>query len=277
MKKKFVICLAIVIGFVFSMKVYPDGFTGKYIVNFSKTNGLDFFKDNMFNYENKMVLYSWPLREKSTSLDNFENYNYKGLLGAGHLLSETGLANRVQHIEKPRLTIINIIGGVTLGIAGSIVLGRLGARLGGKAANNLANSISGGYIMVGAGFSAGSALGGALGVYIVGSLGNVRGRFGKALLGGALGAGIAFFTIFGGGLLAYLAASAVLPPLFAAIFFNRSLRYKHPPKDGNALLNFREGRVRFGIPLVSVQPLADFGRMGKKAFMINMNVLSIQL
>ncbi|MCK4762944.1 MAG: hypothetical protein KAW12_12175 [Candidatus Aminicenantes bacterium] len=278
MKRFSVICLVIVIAFVFSMNVYPDGFTGKCGVSFTKTNDLYCFKGSVFNYENKMPLYSWPLKENSTSFDNFENYNYNGLLSAGHLLSESRLPNQVQRMERPRLSSRKIAGEIVLGIAGGVAFGIAGvyiaASIGGEGFDPYEPE---GIFQVMIGYHAGSALGSALGVYLVGNSGNVQGSFSRALLGSALGAVLSIGSLFFAAREHFIITAATLPPIFASIYFNRSLRYKHPPTGGNALLNFREGRVRFGIPLISVQPLSDYRRMGKRAFMLNMNVLSIQL
>lgn len=108
---------------------------------------------------------------------------------------------------------------------------------------------------------AGTALCSSLGVYAVGNIGAQTGSY-KATLGcsllGELPAilifhiiphtedwveGLGFFTTFFGTV-----------PLGATIGFNLTRRYKSSFKTGDALINFREGRLRLGIPRMYLRP-----------------------
>lgn len=278
MKKFSVIFLVIVIGFMFGMNVYPDGFARKFRISFSQQNGFFCYKGGMFNRENKTVLYSRPLNKNSTSPshNHYEYYSYNKLFNSGQLSNESRYLNQAQRMGRPRLSSEKMVNAVLAGIAGNIAFGFAGGLIGGIIGSE--SSEFGGYmgsIFIGA--AVGSALGSAVGVYIVGNSRYVKGSFGQALLGGALGvcgAVVAGSSTVWSGLAGY--SLLILPPLCATLFFNRSLRYKNSPEYGNALLNFREGRLRPGIPRFSVQPLPDFRNLGKMAFRFKVKMLSIQ-
>lgn len=105
------------------------------------------------------------------------------------------------------------------------------------------------------GFSLAYPLGCALGVYAVGNLGNDTGSFSSAL--GAAYGGILIGAI-GVWALSHVSPTAAglaffaTPPLFATFAFNRSRRYKNTPSASVSLLNFRDGKMDFGFPAISV-------------------------
>ncbi len=112
----------------------------------------------------------------------------------------------------------------------------------------------GGFVI---GWSLGASIGSALGVYIVGNIGDETGSIGATFRGSILGMGLAWAAILLRTPLAYISVAA--PPILACIGFNNTRRYKFSSSSGRALLNFREGQMTLGIPTVYFQP-DTFGR-----------------
>jgi len=116
--------------------------------------------------------------------------------------------------------------------------------------------------------TAGSTLGSACGVYIVGNIGNETGSFRATLGGSAIGAG-AFFVWLATGHpwspsldLRALIACILAPPIGATIGFNLTRRYDSPPAESEtALINVRNGRMSLAVPRVHFR-IDSFGRGG---------------
>jgi hypothetical protein len=127
------------------------------------------------------------------------------------------------------------------------------------------------------GFYTGSLCGSALGVYLVGNSGNVRGKFGNAMLGSLLGEIISL----GMGLLTKnfgisLMAMVILPPTLSVFMYNRSLKYRSLP-EGNGLLNLNKDKLMLGIPDMQIRPIAAYGKNMKTEFQFKINVMSVVL
>lgn len=76
MRKVSVICLMLMLGFMFTQEVYPDGPICKYEFNFSGEIYLNSFHNGIFNYGNEMDTYSSPSIEDSSMLFDYpEIYN----------------------------------------------------------------------------------------------------------------------------------------------------------------------------------------------------------
>jgi hypothetical protein len=179
-----------------------------------------------------------------------------------HLLRFASIENREWGGEKPPLRGDRILGEILAGGALGFALGLGGAYLG--------TVIDGGDVLHGGlwgaiiGGSLGFSIGSALGVYIIGSIGDETGSIGATFRGSILGMGLAWVAILLRTPLAYISIAA--PPILACIGFNNTRRYKSKPASGTALLNFREGQMNLGIPTVYFQPDA-FGRRA-----LNMNI-----
>jgi len=129
----------------------------------------------------------------------------------------------------------------------------------------------------------GSACGSSLWVYLAGSSKDARGKFGSAVGGSLLGmvAAIVVTVPFiglesGVGVSIGMVAFAILPPVGAAIFFDRSLRSRSLTA-GNALLNFSEGKLGLGVPDVHISPLYLPVRDVRADWQFNVRVLSVEL
>ena len=127
----------------------------------------------------------------------------------------------------------------------------------------------------------GSVFGSALGVYLAGNSHNAGGNFGSALKGSFLGelAAIAVSLAFGAihdvGVVPLL-SFAILPPVGAALLFNRSLN-SGSFQTGTGFLNLAEGKLGLGVPDIQVQPLFVPGLSAKPELQFNVKVLSVTL
>lgn len=93
----------------------------------------------------------------------------------------------------------------------------------------------------------GTIVGSASGVHFVGTEGNETGSFLAALGGSILGGSIGYLIDKDSALIGMLVGS----PIGATVGFNLSRRYKSPPASGNALINFRDGQMRFAMPTIT--------------------------
>ena len=116
----------------------------------------------------------------------------------------------------------------------------------------------------------GATIGGALGVYLMGSYGDTTGSFPAALgvssLVSAPVLALVLGDILGDGLGAYLLAS--LAPLGAYFAFIETYRYDSP---NTALINFRNGHIGLAIPTVRLR----LELMGKKKPIRIVNLVSV--
>ncbi len=253
MKKLSVICLIIVFGLVFTMEAYPGGLN--------------------FNYKNDEES-GLSLFTGDTSL--FDHYgDYNGFLTRGYLSTRHNMSNRMQSEEKPSLSSGRVIGEIFLGILGNIGLAFVGVQIG-QGIDSGDDDDFEGILAAVLGCFAGSTLGSALGVYIAGNSGNVRGSFGKALLGSFWGEVVAAaVTLSTKSEVVVVVSFITLPPICAAILFNRSLRYRSSSENGTALLNFNKGKFRLGIPYVNIQPLPRYTNDAIKPVKVDINLMSV--
>ena len=178
---------------------------------------------------------------------------------------------------KPRVSLKKFTLEVLAGIIGNIAFAYAGGSLGHYfEARSEHDSLPGAFM----GLTAGSVGGSTLGVYLAGNAGNVRGKFGMALLGGFLGE-VSAWLICGlttahesddwtVGALSF----AILPPIGAVIMFNSSLRYRSLP-GGNGLLNLSKDKLTLGIPDIHIRPIAAYGKNMKTEFQFKINMLSV--
>ena len=109
------------------------------------------------------------------------------------------------------------------------------------------------------GFTLAYPLGCALGVYAVGNLGSDTGSFSSALGAAYGGILLGAFSAWALSQVSQTAAGLAFlatPPLFATLAFNKSRRYKNTPAASTSLLNFRDGKMDLGFPVISVLPSA---------------------
>ena len=95
--------------------------------------------------------------------------------------------------------------------------------------------------------------GNAIGVYLVGNIGDETGQF-KASFGGSilgLVVGSVFLAVDEG--LGYH-TMVFCTPIGAVIGFNMTRRYKSPPASETALFNFRDGQTSFDFPKIYFRP-----------------------
>ncbi len=221
-------------------------------------------------------------REKPLFTGNSRIFNhngdYNGLFSQGYWYGKANMSNQAQ-IEKikdkPRVSTGKLFGEIFLGMVGNVAGGYAGGVIGYNIDRNSGNdgwfAGFGGAIV---GYFTGSTVGSALGVYLIGNSGNVKGSFGRALLGSLVGEGAAIIVslLVRNGTVAAI-SFITLPPIGAAIFFNSSLKYKSSPVS-QALLNFNKGEFKMGIPYVHIQPLPSYAKNVKPTVRFNVNVLS---
>jgi hypothetical protein len=179
--------------------------------------------------------------------------------------------------SRPQVSTLTILGEVFLGAVGNVVGGYTGGYAGLKISSgddgDWFEGLGGALI----GYSVGSTCGSALGVYLIGNSRNIRGSFGSALLGSLIGevaaSGLALLAKNGTvALISFIA----LPPIGAAVLFNRSLRYKTPPVS-HALLNVKSGSCRLGFPKIQIKPVAGYIKNVKPKLGFKINLVSIEL
>lgn len=250
MKRLTVFCLVIVFGLVCTLDAYPDGLN--------------------LNYEYE--------REPDLSLvtgnsSPFDHYgDYSGLSSKGYLSTQGNMSNRMQSREKPLLSTEKVAGQFLLGMLGNVVMGIFGAYIALRLDIGRGDD---GFGRLYLGYCTGAALGSALGVYLAGSSRDVRGSFGKALLGSTLGLGMAFATRYLTQWGSDFSISLItFPPIGAAILFNRSLRYRSSSQTGTALLNFNKGKIKIGVPYVNIQPLPRYSSDIKRPVRVNISLLN---
>jgi len=242
MRKWYIPVSLVVLTFLLTQRSYPENIGMSETVLFTRSNKTHIY--NAFFIENPLAVGTNP-------------------------------EQRMQITKEPRLSGVKSIGCILAGIGGNIALAYAGAYLGVYAGDSIVED--GYFVGFPLGLLTGSMLGSTLGVYLVGNIGDAKGSFKKALKGSVVGlvlsAGIGLATRNG---YALIISAAVLPPLCAFWLFKRSLRYKSPPGYGNALLNWGDGCLRIGVPLVSVCPLPDYEKSVKKSFRVNVKVLSLK-
>lgn len=114
------------------------------------------------------------------------------------------------------------------------------------------------------GFLIAYPIGSAIGVYLVGNIGDETGSFGATLRGSIIGGAL--------GLLAF--GVGVLPgaPIGATIGFNSSRRYKTPRTSETGLLNFRDGEVYLTIPTIYLKPYS----FNDKTLVQNVSLIKVE-
>jgi hypothetical protein len=202
----------------------------------------------------------------------FNQYVYgNSLFSTGHLSGMENLSDQAQTRDKPRVSGSKLFGEIILGMAGNVAFGYGGALLGILSGRDLWTAIGMGMV----GYSVGSTFGSALGVYLIGNMGNTKGSFGKALLGSVMGEGMAILvSLLAKNNTVTIVSFITLPPIGAALFYNSSLRYKSSP-GSNALLNFNKGKIKIGIPYVHIQPLPSYAKNVKPTVMFKVNLMNI--
>jgi len=204
--------------------------------------------------------YVWSVTKKETSsTSRFPEYMKNASFLSSRMFEERQKDGGEIPLGKPPLNTVKIAGELLAGCVLGGAAGIGGAYLGASILD------TGGWFgsLAGAGLGVLVAypLGCALGVYLVGNLGNETGSFGSALFGAYGG----MLVVIGGSLLSSLSptvasvtsvAFLVTPPLFATLAFNKSRRYKNPQAVSASLLNFRDGKMAIGFPAIRVLPSA---------------------
>ena len=208
--------------------------------------------------------YVWSVTKKETSTTSwFPEYMKNASFLSSRMFEERQKEGGEIRLGKPPLNTGKVAGELLAGCVLGAAAGMGGAYLG-ASISILDTGRSFGDIIAGAGLGMMAAypLGCALGVYLVGNLGNETGSFGSALLGAYGG-----MVVWGGSAIALNKLSPtsstvaslaflVIPPLFATLAFNKSRRYKNPQAVSASLLNFRDGKMDIGFPAIRVLPSA---------------------
>ena len=208
--------------------------------------------------------YFWSVTKKETSTTSrFPEYMKNASFLSSRMFEERQKEGGEIALSKPPLNTVKVAGELLAGCVLGAAAGMGGAYLG-ASISILDTGRSIGDIIAGAGLGMMAAypLGCALGVYLVGNLGNETGSFGSALLGAYGG-----MVVWGGSAIALNKLSPtsstvaslaflVIPPLFATLAFNKSRRYKNPQAVSASLLNFRDGKMDIGFPAIRVLPSA---------------------
>ena len=173
----------------------------------------------------------------------------------------------------PRVSSRKFFAEILLGILGNAAGGFTGVLIGGTAIKGDSEEIIPMGVVLG--YFPGSVFGSALGVVIAGNSAEAKGSFGSALLGSLLGEGAAILvTIMTRNKYAAVISFIALPPIGAALFFNRSLKYRSL-EVSHALFNFQKGEFKIGIPYVHIQPLPGCAKNIKPTVSFNVNLLNI--
>ena len=208
--------------------------------------------------------YVWSVTKKETSTTSqFPEYMKNASFLSSRMFEERQKEGGEIRLGKPPLNTGKVAGELLAGCVLGSIAGIGGAYLG-ASISILDTGRSFGDIIASAGLGMMAAypLGCALGVYLVGNLGNETGSFGSALLGAYGG-----MVVWGGSAIALNKLSPtsstvaslaflVIPPLFATLAFNKSRRYKNPQAVSASLLNFRDGKMDIGFPAIRVLPSA---------------------
>jgi hypothetical protein len=181
------------------------------------------------------------------------------------------IEGKKQNWEKPPLRVGRILGEILAGGALGLALGYGGAYLGYLIAGGEDEGLewASGLIIGG---SLGATIGTALGVYTVGCIGDETGSLGATFLGSILGVGLGWVALLVGeeSILTYI--SIAIPPISACVGFNMTRRYKFSSSSGRALLNFREGQMSLGIPMVYFRP----DTFGRRAINLNASFMNVE-
>jgi len=157
----------------------------------------------------------------------------------------------------------------TIRLAGEFFAGATGSFIGGIASYSVFRKITpdelGRLYIIGIPF--GYALGSAIGVFLIGNIGNETGSFGTSLLGGLLGGtAAAYFLLvssdvgrfeddFWGDILDSNSLLWIVPPvLFSMIGFNITRGYDALPVSDNAVINIKNNQVSFAFPGIYFKP-----------------------
>jgi len=206
--------------------------------------------------------YFWSVTKKETSTTSrFPEYMKNASFLSSRMFEERQKEGGEISLSKPPLNTVKVAGELLAGCVLGAAAGMGGAYLG-ASISILDTGRSFGDIIAGAGLGMMAAypLGCALGVYLVGNLGNETGSFGSALLGAyggmVVGVGSAYALNKLSPNVSSVASLAILvtPALFATLAFNRSRRYKNPQAVSASLLNFRDGKMDIGFPAIRVLP-----------------------
>ena len=203
--------------------------------------------------------YFWSVTKKETSTTSrFPEYMKNASFLSSRMFEERQKEGGEIRLGKPPLNTVKVAGELLAGCVLGAAAGMGGAYLGASILDT--GGWFGSLAGAGLGMMAAYPLGCALGVYLVGNLGNETGSFGSALLGAYGG-----MVVWGGSAIALNKLSPtsstvaslaflVIPPLFATLAFNKSRRYKNPQAVSAALLNFRDGKMDIGFPAIRVLP-----------------------
>ena len=176
-----------------------------------------------------------------------------------YLVGDSDVSEREQ-MDKPPPSIARKAGGCcagTLVSAGILWTGDLAVNLIANPAD-WENEPLWGFI----GFNIGWVSGNAIGVYLVGNIGNEKGSFLATLVGSALGSVVGLTSWWSSvaiteseGVL-YLGAliSLLGSPIGALAGFDLTRTYDTPPAESEALINFRRGQMNFAVPRVYLRP-----------------------
>lgn len=148
-------------------------------------------------------------------------------------------------------------------IAGEILAGDIGGFIGFVGSFRLGMAVFGeeGWILAAYLAMVGGPIGASFGVYLVGNLGNETGSFNSTMRGSFAGyVGIVGLSLLiplindePANFIPYLALT--LTSVGATIGFNRTRRYKITTTESETgLINFRNGRMAFAVPTVSIHP-----------------------
>lgn len=239
------------------------------LIKDSGDNIQSFFNLDIESADN--YLFDTEKKGHSKQYQSFQTPGFQQFSERTHLLRITSIEKRKQTWEKPPLRVRRILGEILAGGALGYALGYGGAYLG-AAVTGGGEELFAGRLWWGAvlGGSLGASIGSALGVYIIGSIGDETGSFGATFRGSILGMGLVWAAILLRTPLAYMSIAA--PPILACIGFNNTRRYKFSSSLGRALLNFKEGQMTLGIPKVYFQP----DTFGRRALNLNISFMNVE-
>jgi len=176
-----------------------------------------------------------------------------------YLLGVTNVENRAPRYEKPPLSVLRIAGEILAGTVGGFagVVGPISVFSSGESED------WGGFFAVLCVVPITYPLGSAIGVYLVGNIGNETGSFLATLGGSILGFGVVIAGLAGAiaveertedllGIAIYTTAWA--PTIGATIGLNLTRRYKSPPAAKTALINLIDGQISLAVPTIYLRP-----------------------
>ncbi len=152
----------------------------------------------------------------------------------------------MQNMVKPPTNSGKIIREIFFGIGAGTLVGIGGSFIGASIMDSENHEGFGESVGAFVGFAIVYPIGSAIGVYSFGNIGNETGSFAITLGGSIIGVAVGIGALYAN----YWHIAALCPPIGATIGFNATRRYKNLPPPETGLINFRNSKMSFAVPLI---------------------------